>query len=258
MKKRMGEVLGFLLTTGVVLLLAMSGVSMLAAGSGERRLAEAPEVKLSELAAHEGKNVRVKAKLRGEPALRAPGGEALAFQAVTLTHEESSGAGEDRTERTVVDYAQFAPTTIIAVDGAAAVGIVPAAVDLRFVPERFSGATGAGGRLPAAASSLLPAGVFADLPRRGHADLSVRAIGQDQEVTIHGTVRMVEGRPVLDAPEGVPFVVSPMPFDQVVGEAGRSGAIDLVFGWAMLAGAAGIVFFRLRGWLAARRGAAAA
>lgn len=258
MKKLMGGVFGFLLTTGVVLLLAVFGIDMLATGSGERMLAEAPEVKLSELAAHAGKNVRVRAKLRGEPALQAPSGEALAFQAVTITHEESSGVGQDRTEETVTDYAQFAPTTVIAVDGAAAAGIVPAAVDLRFVPERFSGATGAGGQLPAAASSLLPAGVFTGLPERGYTDLSVRAIGQDQEVTIHGAVKLVDGQPVLDAPEGVPFVISPMPFDQVVKEAGRSGVINLVFGWALLAGAAGIVFFRLRGWLAARRGAAAA
>lgn len=258
MKKLLGGVFGFLLTAGVVLLLAAVGINLLASGSGERRLAEAPEVKLSELAAHADRTVRVKAKLRGEPALRAPSGEALAFQAVTITHEESSGVGDDREEETITDFAQYAPTTLIAVDGDAAVGIVPDAVDLRFVPERFSGQMGSGGRLPAAASSLVPTEVFAGLPDRGDADLSVRAIGQLQEVTIHGTVRMVEGQPVLDAPEGAPFVISPIPFEQVVKEAGRSGAIDLVFGWAMLAGAAAIVFFRLRGWLAARREAAVA
>lgn len=258
MKKLMRGVFGFLLTAGAVLLMAVVGLGMLASGSGERRLAEAPEVKLSELAAHAGRNVRVKAKLRGEPALQAPGGDALAFQAVTISHEESSGVGQDRTEETVVDYAQFAPTTLIAVDGAAAVGIVPASVDLRFVPERFSGSTGADGQLPPAASSLLPAGVFTELPERGHADLSVRAIAQDQEVTIHGTVRMVEGQPVLDAPDGVPFVVSPMPFDEVLEQAERSGTIDLVFGWLLLLGAAALAFFSLRGWVRGRRGAAAA
>ncbi|MEW5931697.1 MAG: hypothetical protein AB1941_29865 [Gemmatimonadota bacterium] len=258
MKKLMGGVFNFVLTAGLVLVLALFGLSMVATGSGERRLAEAPEVKLSELAAHEGKVVRVKAKLRGEPALQAANGEALAFQTVTITHEESSGVGEDREDRTVTDYAQFAPTAVVAVDGDAAAGVVPASVDLRFVPERFSGSTGARGEFPAAASSLLPAGVFAGLPERGYTDLSVRAIGQDQEVTIHGVVRMVEGTPVLDAPEGAPFVVSPMPFDEVLKEAGRSGALNLVFGWGMVLGALAIVFFRLRGWLAARRAPAAA
>lgn len=258
MKKLMGGVFDFVLTAGLVLVLAVFGLSMVATGSGERRLAEAPEVKVSELAAHEGKNVRVRARLRGEPALQAANGEALAFQTVTITHEESSGVGQDREEKTVTDYAQFAPTAVIAVDGDAAVGVVPSSVDLRFVPERFSGSTGARGELPAAASSLLPAGVFADLPQRGHTDLSVRAIAQDQEVTIHGAVRMVEGTPVLDAPEGIPFVVSPMPFDQVVAEAGSSGMWNLVLGWGMVLGALAIVVFRLRGWLAARRAPAAA
>lgn len=257
MNKRMGGVFDFVLTAGVVVLLAGVGLAMVGAGSGERRLAQAPEVKLSELAAHAGKNVRVRAKLRGEPALRAPDGEALAFQTVTITHEESSGVGQDRSEETVTDYAQFAPITLIAVDGDEAVGIVPGEVDLRFVPERFSGSTGAGGQLPAAAASLLPAGVFTGLPGRGFTDVSVRAIGQYQDVTIHGTVQMVEGQPVLDAPEGIPFVITPLPFEQVLNEAKSSGVWNLVFGWAMVAGAAAIVAFRLRGRLAARRTAAA-
>ena len=256
MKKLMGGVFDFLLTGLVVLVLAGFGLAMVGTGSGERRLAEAPEVRLSELAAHEGKTVRVKAKLRGEPALQAPNGEALAFQTVTITHEESSGVGADREEKTVTDYAQFAPTTLVAVDGGAAVGIVPGAVDLRFIPERFSGQTGANGQLPAGASSLVPTTVFADLPDRGYTDLSVRAIGQDQEVTIHGTVKLVEGQPVLDAPDGIPFVISPMPFEQVIEEASSSGMWNLVFGWAMVAGALAIVFFRTRSWLAARRGGA--
>ncbi len=257
MKKLMGGVFSFLLTAGAVLVMAVFGLGMLATGSGEHMLAEAPEVKLADLAAHAGKAVRVRARLQGEPPLQAPNGDALAFQAVTITHEESSGVGEDRRDETVVDYDRYAPTALVLVDGAAAVGVVPAGVDLRFVPERFSGSTGADGQLPAGASSLLPAGVFTELPARGSTDLTVRAIGQDQEVTVHGTVEVVGGVPVLRAPEGAPFVVSPMPFDEVLEQAERSGTIDLVFGWLLLAGAAALAFVSLRGWLRGRRGAAA-
>jgi hypothetical protein len=111
----------------------------------------------------------------------------------------------------------------------------------------------------------LMGGVFSFLLKAGavlvmavFGDLSVRAIAQDQEVTVHGTVEVVDGVPVLRAPEGAPFVVSPMPFDEVLEQAERSGTIDLVFGWLLLAGAAALAFFSLRGWLRGRRGAAAA
>lgn len=257
MKKLMGGVLNFVLLALVVLVMAGTGLGLVATGSGERRLAEAPEVPLADLAAHDGSTVRVRAKLLGEPGLQAPSGEVLAFQAVTITHEESSGVGEDRTEETITDYARFAPTVLVATDGTVAVGILPEGVDLRFVPERFSGATGAGGQLPAAASSLVPAEVFTELPDRGFTDLSVRAIGQEQEVTVHGTVQLVDGQPVLRAPADVPFVISPMPFDEVLKQAGRSGVLNLVFGWALVAGAAAVSFYSLRGWLRERRGAAA-
>lgn len=258
MKKVVGGVFNFVLMSVVVLVMAGAGLGMVATGSGERMLAEAPEVEIAELAAHAGATVRVRARLQGEPALRAAGGEALAFQAVTITHEESSGVGEDQRYETVTDYARTAPAVLVASDGAAAAGILPEGIDLRFVPETFSGRTEAAGALPAGASALLPAGVFSELPDRSGADLSVRAIPEGAEVTVHGTVQVVDGQALLSAPAGAPFIVSPLPWEQVLDEAGTSGAINLVFGWGLLLGAAAATFFLLRGWVRGRRGAAAA
>ncbi|HEX2189799.1 MAG TPA: hypothetical protein VHG51_12910, partial [Longimicrobiaceae bacterium] len=248
MKQVLGGVFSFVLLAVVVLLMAGTGVGMIGAGSGERQMTEAPEVPLAELAAHAGRTVRVRGTVAGQPALQAAGGEALAFQAVTITHEESSGVGEDRTEETVTDYARLAPQVLVVSDGAAAAGIVPQGIDLRFVPETFSGQTGRAGELPAAAASLLPAGVFTELPDRSGADLSVRAIREGAAVTVHGTVDVVDGQAVLRAPADAPFVVSPRPWDEVVSEAGTSGIINLVFGWGLLLGAVAATFFLLRGW----------
>lgn len=256
MKKLFDSAFGFLIMAGLVLFLAVMGMGMVATGTGERKLAEAPEVTLPELAGHAGKTVRVRARLVGAPALQASGGEALAFQAVTITHEESSGSGEDYEVETVTDYAAMAPQVLVASDGEASAGIVAAGVDLRFVPERFEGRTGRGGVFPAEAAALLAANTFAGLPDRSDTDLSIRAIREGEEVTIHGTVEVVDGQPVLRAPADLPFVVSPLPFDEVVKQANTSGIISLVFGWAMLLGAAALAFFGVRGWLRGRRASA--
>jgi hypothetical protein len=254
MKKFAGGVFSFVLMTGLVLFMAVMGLGMVATGSGERRLGEAPEVKLADLAAHAGKTVRFRATLVGEPAMAAAGGERLAFQAVTITHEESS---EDDWE-TVTDYARTAPQVVVASDGEAAVGIVSAGVELAYVPELFEGKTGSGGAMPAGASALLPAGVFTELPDRGFTDVSVRGIRDGEQVTVHGMVEVVDGTPVLRAPEDVPFVVSPLPWEEVVKRAGTSGILSLVFGWGLVAGAAVLAFFSVRNWIRDRRAPAPA
>lgn len=258
MKKFLGGVFNFVLIAVVVLVMAGTGIGMVTTGSGERKLAEAPEVPLAELAAHAGRTVRVRAALAGEPALQAAGGEALAFQAVTISHEESTGVGENRRDETITDYAATAPRVLVLTDGEAAAGVVPDGIDLRFVPETFRGETGRGGALPAAASALLPAGVFTGLPDRTGADLSVRAIREGAEVTVHGVVEVVDGQAVLRAPEDAPFVVSPEPWEEVVSKAGTSGAISLVLGWVLLAGSVAVTLFLLLGWLRGRGAAAAA
>lgn len=219
----MGKVFGFVITAGIVVLLAVVGLGMVATGLGERSLGEVPEV-------------------------------ALAFQAVTVTHEESSGVGEDREERTVTDYQRVAPEVLVASDGAHAVGVLPAGVDLRFVPERAAGRLAAGGVLPAEAAPLVSS-AFTGIPDRTGADVSVRAIPEGAEVTVHGTVQLVDGAPVLAAPADAPFVVTPLAWEEVVKEAGTSGTLNLVLGALLVLGSLAIVASRLRARL---RGAPAA
>ncbi|HEX7238742.1 MAG TPA: hypothetical protein VF263_00640, partial [Longimicrobiaceae bacterium] len=101
MKKLFSGALDFVITGGAALLLAVWGINTVAAGSGERKLGEAPEVKVADLAKHDGKTVRVRAKLTTEAPLRGADGKALAFQALVVTHEEESGTGTDRTTETV-------------------------------------------------------------------------------------------------------------------------------------------------------------
>lgn len=256
MKKFLGGAFGFLITAAVILVMAVTGAGLVATGLGERKLGQAPEVPLHELVEHDGEVVRVRARVTADPVLRSAGGEGLAFQAVTITHEESSGRGDDRTYTTVTDYARTAPEILLAAAGEATVGVLTPGVDLRFVPERASGRTGAGGALPGEAASLLAA-AFTGLPERSAADFSVRAIPDGAEVTIHGTVEVVDGVAVLRAPEALPFVITPLPFAEVLKEAGTSAAWNLGLGAALLLGSLAAAGYAVRGRLRARRAAAA-
>ncbi len=244
MKKRFDTAFGLLLNVGLVLVLGAVGTGMVVRGLGERKLDDAPAVALSELAAHAGKTVRVRARVSGEPSVRSPGGERLAFQAVTITHTEESGSGADRTESTVTDYARTTPEVLLASDGSTTVGVLTQGVDLRFVPERFRGPTAGDGALPPAAAALVSSS-FTGFPERG-ADLSVRAIAEGAEVSILGTVQVVDGQPVLQAAEGIPFVVTPLAFEEVLKEAGSSGIWNLVLGAGLLLGSFGLAWGVLR------------
>jgi hypothetical protein len=245
MKKLFDTAFGLVLYVGLILVLGVTGVESITRGLGERKLDEAPTVALAELAAHAGKAVRVRARISGEPALFSAGGERLAFQAVTVTHNESSGSGEDRSETTVTDYARTAPEILLASDGGTTVGVLTQGVDLRFVPERFQGTMGGEGALPPGAASLVSSS-FTGFPERAAADLSVRAIPDGAEVSILGTVQVVDGQPVLQAADGVPFVVTPLPFEQVLKEAGSSGVWNLAVGAALLLGSLALAASALR------------
>lgn len=245
MKKRFDTAFGLLLNVGLVLFLGVAGAGMVVRGMADRKLDDAPTVALSELAAHAGETVRVRARVSGEPAIQSPGGERLAFQAVTVTHTESSGSGEDYSEKTVTDYARTAPEILLASDGGTTVGVLTQGVDLRFVPERFRGPLGSEGTLPPAAASVVSSS-FTSLPERG-ADLSVRAIADGAEVSILGTVQVVDGQAVLQAADGVPFVVTPLPFEEVLKEAGSDGIWDLALGAALLLGSLVLAGWSIRG-----------
>lgn len=245
MKKLLDGAFGLLLNVVLVGVLLVAGAGMVATGLGERKLGEAPLVPVAELARHDGETVRVRARVSGEPALQAAGRERLALQAVTISHTESSGSGADRTERTVTDYARLAPEMVLATDGSATVGVLTEGVELRFVPERFRGTTGSEGALPGEAAALV-ASSFAGFPERSQADLSVRAIPDGAEVTIHGTVEVVDGQALLRSPETLPFVITPLPFEEVLREAGSSGTWNLVLGSGLLLGALALVWMMVR------------
>ncbi|HEX7242585.1 MAG TPA: hypothetical protein VF263_20010, partial [Longimicrobiaceae bacterium] len=127
-----------------------------------------------------------------------------------------------------------------------------------FVPETARGAMGSGAQLPAAAAGVLSS-AFTEIPDQRGADVVVRSIPDGADVTIHGKVEVVDGAAVLRAPgDGVPFVVTPLPFAEVVESAAGSGVWNLVFGWVMIVGALAIVGFRARGWMRGRGAPAAA
>lgn len=256
MKKFFSGLIGFVFMTLVVLFMVGEGATLILRGSGERKLKEAPEVALAGLAKYAGKTVRVRGRLSGQPSLQAANGAELAFQAVVISHEESSGSGQDSERKTVTDYAQMAPQALVLGDGAHTVGVLPSGVDVRFVPEQAKGSMGPSGRLPAGAAGFVsPA--FTGFPDQQGADVSVRGIAEGAEVTVHGTVALSSGGPVLTAPQDLPFVISPLPFEQVLKKAASSGMWHLVFGWIMVLGGVAVAATQVSGLFRRRQPEAA-
>jgi hypothetical protein len=212
------------------------GVSMLATASGENAFAAAPEVSLSELKQHAGTGipVRVRARAVAEPALQTPGGEALAFQAVTVSHEESGDS--DEPSETVIDYAGTTPQTVWISDGSGAVPVQAAGIDLRFVPELAKGSTARGGALPPELARNVAA-AFRNLPGGSGLDVVVRGIPNGEEVTVFGVVDSYNDQPVIQSPrDGKLLVVSPMEPAQLLAAVSSSASWNSWIGWLLLLG----------------------
>lgn len=227
-----GRVVGFLFLALIVLVAMAVGWSMIAAGRTESTLAAAPVTPLSELAsmAGTGTRVRVEATAVGEPSLTAPSGEELALQYVRIQHTE--GSGDD--EETVVDYEYVAPVELVVSDGAEFVRVRAAGVDPRFLVKQTDARLNRDGALPPEVAAQLDP-IFSDVPAVPGGEITVWTIAKDAPVTIYGTVVMDQGMPVLQAADdGVFFVVSPLPIEQIVAQAATSSKINAVFGWLLL------------------------
>lgn len=227
-----GRVIG-LMAVAVFMIIGMAaGWDMITAGRTESTLAAAPVTSLSELAAvaGTGTRVRVQATAIGEPGLRTSSGEELALQYVRVQHTE--GSGDD--EETVVDYEYVAPVELVVSDGAEFVRVRAQGVDPRFLAKQADARLDRDGALPPEVAAQLDP-IFSDVPAVPGGEITIWTIAKDAPVTIYGTVVMDQGMPVLQAAEdGVFFVVSPLPFDEIVAQAASSSRLNAIFGWILL------------------------
>lgn len=231
MAQRLQPLLGVIGLVVISLVLIGGGWSLINAGRAERRLAAAPHVALRDLAAwaDRGRAVRVEARALGEPRLTPPNGQALALQYVRVEHTE----GDDEDQHTVVDYEYVAPVELLIGDGRQTVRVRAQGVDPRFLQRQLAARLDSEGRPPAEVIAALDP-IFNDLPAVPHGQVTIWNIPAPADVTVYGTVTLEEGQPVVQAGDDAFFVVSPLPFTELLQRATTSSRISLLLGSGMI------------------------
>lgn len=235
-----------------LLLLWVFGLILIVQGVTGLQLGRTRVTPMAELAAHAGSYAKIRVEGRAvEDALVTTGdGRKLAFQQLEIMH----GVGSAADSTFVVDYFGQSPSLLRLSDGTGVVEVDPRGLNEAFLPEPARQGTTREGALPAAFRQRLAPGLQ-NVPRAPDATVSLWEIGAGEPITVYGLVDERDGRLVLHAEEGRDdlFVVSPLPFEKIVGTARGESIACLVWGGLLVAGVPAWLLWRGRAGRAARR-----